>query len=83
MYNRSNQIVLFLFLVAGVKMAEGFKEQDPTFATRAIHVGQEPELWESMAVVPPISLATTFKQDGPANFKVKAYFNSRIGTDMT
>lgn len=43
---------------------------DPTFATRAIHVGQEPEQWESMAVVPPITLATTYKQDGPADFKV-------------
>ena len=49
---------------------EGFKEQDPTFATRAIHVAQEPEQWTSMAVVPPISLATTFKQDGPADFRV-------------
>lgn len=35
------------------------------FSTQAIHVGQEPEQWESRAVVPPISLATTFKQDGP------------------
>uniref|UniRef100_A0A673CHN8 Cystathionine gamma-lyase n=1 Tax=Sphaeramia orbicularis TaxID=375764 RepID=A0A673CHN8_9TELE len=36
-----------------------------SFATDAIHVGQEPEQWKSMAVVPPISLSTTFKQDGP------------------
>uniref|UniRef100_A0AAR2LZU3 Cystathionine gamma-lyase n=1 Tax=Pygocentrus nattereri TaxID=42514 RepID=A0AAR2LZU3_PYGNA len=36
-----------------------------SFATDAIHVGQEPEQWSSMAVVPPISLSTTFKQYGP------------------
>jgi len=35
------------------------------FSTEAIHVGQEPEQWGSRAVVPPISLATTFKQDEP------------------
>ncbi|KXN86831.1 Cystathionine gamma-lyase [Leucoagaricus sp. SymC.cos] len=32
------------------------------FSTRAIHVGSEPNL-ETGAVVPPISLATTYKQD--------------------
>lgn len=37
----------------------------PHFATSALHVGQEPEQWTSMAVVPPISLATTFKQEEP------------------
>jgi cystathionine beta-lyase/cystathionine gamma-synthase len=46
-----------------------FKENDSHFATKAIHEGQDPEQWTSMAVVPPISLATTFKQDGPADFK--------------
>ena len=49
---------------------EGFKEQDPTFATRAIHVSQDPEQWDGYPVVLPISLATTFKQDAPAEFKV-------------
>lgn len=37
----------------------------PHFATLAIHAGQEPEQWNSRAVVPPISMATTFKQDDP------------------
>jgi len=37
----------------------------PHFATKAIHAGQEPEQWNSGAVVPPISLATTFKQTAP------------------
>jgi len=54
----------------------GFKSNDPGFATRAIHVGQEPEQWTSMAVVPPISLSTTFKQDGPADFKQYEYGRS-------
>uniref|UniRef100_A0A4D5R9J9 cystathionine gamma-lyase n=1 Tax=Scolopendra viridis TaxID=118503 RepID=A0A4D5R9J9_SCOVI len=38
---------------------------DNQFATKAIHVGQKPEQWKSMAIVPPISLATTFKQFSP------------------
>jgi len=42
----------------------------PHFATLAIHAGQEPEQWGSRAVVPPISLATTFKQDEPGKHSV-------------
>ncbi|XP_061594419.1 cystathionine gamma-lyase-like [Cololabis saira] len=44
---------------------DGFRTAFKSFATEAIHVGQEPEQWNSMAVVPPISLSTTFKQDSP------------------
>lgn len=40
------------------------------FATQAIHVGQEPEQWNSRALVIPISLATTFKQDTPGQSSV-------------
>ena len=47
----------------------GFLPTDPKFATKALHVGQEPERWNSMAVVPHISMATTFKQDAPAQFR--------------
>ena len=42
----------------------------PHFATNALHEGQEPEQWKSMAVVPPISTATTFKQFAPAEHAV-------------
>ena len=49
---------------------EGFRANDPHFATKALHEGQEPEQWNSMAVVPPISLSTTFKQFAPADFKM-------------
>lgn len=45
---------------------DGFRAQPKGFATKAIHVAQEPEQWNSMAVVPPISMSTTFKQHGPA-----------------
>ncbi|KAM9849381.1 cystathionine gamma-lyase-like [Aulostomus maculatus] len=45
----------------------GFHTPYKSFATDAIHVGQEPEQWKSMAVVPLISLSTTFKQNGPGN----------------
>jgi cystathionine gamma-lyase len=37
----------------------------PHFATDVIHEGQEPEQWNSMAVIPPLSTSTTFKQYAP------------------
>uniref|UniRef100_A0A3Q2GTM7 Cystathionine gamma-lyase n=1 Tax=Equus caballus TaxID=9796 RepID=A0A3Q2GTM7_HORSE len=43
----------------------GFLPRFQHFATQAIHSGQEPEQWTSRALVPPISLATTFKQEAP------------------
>jgi cystathionine beta-lyase/cystathionine gamma-synthase len=45
--------------------------------TDAIHVGQEPERWPGHAVVPPISMATTFKQLEPG--KPVLYEYSRCG----
>ena len=50
-----------------------FRDNDAHFATKALHVGQEPEQWASMAVVPPISTSTTYKQHGPADFKFAEY----------
>uniref|UniRef100_A0A9L0JM43 Cystathionine gamma-lyase n=1 Tax=Equus asinus TaxID=9793 RepID=A0A9L0JM43_EQUAS len=44
---------------------QGFLPRFQHFATQAIHSGQEPEQWTSRALVPPISLATTFKQEAP------------------
>uniref|UniRef100_A0A0P4X030 cystathionine gamma-lyase n=1 Tax=Scylla olivacea TaxID=85551 RepID=A0A0P4X030_SCYOL len=54
----------------------GYLKNDETFSTRAIHEGNEPEQWNSLAVVPPISMATTFKQDGPAEFRFFEYGRS-------
>ena len=48
------------------KMGDSF----PHFGTLAIHAGQEPEQWNSRAVVPPISMASTFKQDAPGEHRV-------------
>lgn len=53
-----------------------YQKNDLTFATRAIHEGSEPEQWRHLAVVPPISMSTTFKQDGPADFKFYEYGRS-------
>ncbi|KAK3091295.1 hypothetical protein FSP39_018718 [Pinctada imbricata] len=39
----------------------------PGFGTSATHAGQDPEKWNSRAVVPPISMSTTFKQKGPGD----------------
>lgn len=36
------------------------------FATEAIHAGQDPAKWKHRAVVPPISLSSTFQQFAPA-----------------
>lgn len=49
-----------------------FKQQPKGFATDAIHAGQDPEQWSHMAVVPPLVMSTTFKQFGPADFKVSS-----------
>ena len=51
------------------KIMKGFRQNDRSFATKACHAGQDPEQWASMAVVPPITMSTTFKQFGPADFK--------------
>lgn len=45
------------------------KPRHDGFGTRAIHVGSEPNS-ETGAVIPPISLATTYKQDGVGIHKV-------------
>jgi len=39
------------------------------FGTRAVHVGSEPDP-HTGAVIPPLSLSTTYKQDGVGNHKV-------------
>lgn len=64
------------FLLSQFSMQEkdvsprGFLPTFQHFATQAIHVGQEPEQWTSRAVVPPISLSTTFKQGAPGQHSV-------------
>nr|XP_034980020.1 cystathionine gamma-lyase isoform X2 [Zootoca vivipara] len=55
----------------------GFLPPFKHFATQAIHVGQEAEQWKSLAVVPPISLSTTFKQQAPGEHSGFEY--SRCG----
>lgn len=47
-----------------------FKKQPKGFATKALHVGQDPEQWTSNAVIPPIVMSTTFKQEAPGKHKV-------------
>ncbi|CAK9302307.1 unnamed protein product [Gordionus sp. m RMFG-2023] len=47
------------------------------FATHAIHSGQKPEDWNFLPLVPPISLATTFKQKSPG--QPEKYDYSRSG----
>ncbi|CAG0912741.1 unnamed protein product [Notodromas monacha] len=39
--------------------------QDASFSTKAIHDGNDPDQWKCRAVVPLISLSTTFKQSAP------------------
>ncbi|XP_044271711.1 cystathionine gamma-lyase isoform X2 [Tribolium madens] len=54
----------------------GYLPQHKGFATAAIHAFQEPEQWDSMALVTPMVSSTTFKQYGPANFKKYGYGRS-------
>ncbi|KAL1494720.1 hypothetical protein ABEB36_010271 [Hypothenemus hampei] len=46
------------------------------FATAAIHHAQEPEEWDSMAIVAPIVTSTTFKQFAPSQPKKFEYARS-------
>ncbi|XP_018863151.1 cystathionine gamma-lyase [Parus major] len=55
----------------------GFLPPFERFATHAIHVGQEPEQWSSLAVVPPITLTTVFEQRAPG--KNEGYKYIRCG----
>ncbi|XP_047505971.1 cystathionine gamma-lyase [Pieris napi] len=55
---------------------QGFLKQKSGFATLAIRAGQDPDKWESKAVVMPIVTATTFKQTGPAEYKEFDYSRS-------
>ncbi|KAI8117896.1 hypothetical protein FF38_02166 [Lucilia cuprina] len=57
-------------------MSAEFKKQPKGFATKAIHVGQKPEQWKSMCVIPPICMSTTYKQDGPAEHRGFEYSRS-------
>lgn len=43
-------------------------------ATRAVHAGQDPEKNSVLAVVPPISVATTYQQPYPAQPVVSKIF---------
>ncbi|XP_042541149.1 cystathionine gamma-lyase isoform X2 [Dipodomys spectabilis] len=56
--------------------AHGFQPSFQHFATQAIHVGQEPEQWNSRAVVPLISMSTTFKQGSPGQHSGFQYSRS-------
>ena len=50
------------------------------FGTRAIHVGSEPNQ-ETGAVIPSISLATTYKQDGVGIHKVRMQYYCALPSD--
>jgi cystathionine gamma-lyase len=45
-----------------------FDSEEYGFATKAIHVAQEPEKWDSRCVIPPIVLSSTFKQVSPGDY---------------
>ncbi|KAF6209682.1 hypothetical protein GE061_015431 [Apolygus lucorum] len=49
--------------------------RDKTFATRSIHVGEDPDYYRFGPVVLPIYMTTTFKQDAPG--KPRTYKYSR------
>ncbi|KAJ8920224.1 hypothetical protein NQ315_011885 [Exocentrus adspersus] len=55
---------------------EGYLPFPKGFSTAAIHHSQEPEQWDSMAVVTPLVTSTTYKQHGPAEFKKYEYSRS-------
>lgn len=34
------------------------------FSTKAVHAGQDPEQWDSLCLIPPLVMSTTFKHNG-------------------
>uniref|UniRef100_A0A0K8T1E6 cystathionine gamma-lyase n=1 Tax=Lygus hesperus TaxID=30085 RepID=A0A0K8T1E6_LYGHE len=54
---------------------KGWQGKDETLATRAIHVGEDPDYYRFGPVVLPIYMTTTFKQDAPG--KPRTYKYSR------
>lgn len=60
----------------------GFKQQPKGYATKAIHVGQEPEQWSHLAVVPPLVTSTTFKQFSPAEPVVGDFILFFLGSNI-
>ncbi|MGE0733021.1 MAG: cystathionine gamma-synthase [Acidimicrobiia bacterium] len=62
-------------------MGEQQEQQGWGFETRAVHVGQEPDP-RTGAVVPPITLSTTFAQDGVGNLREGGYEYSRSGNPV-
>jgi cystathionine gamma-lyase len=51
------------------RILNGVKKPLAGFGTRAVHVGSDPTE-ETGAVIPPISLSTTYKQNGVGIHKV-------------
>ena len=45
------------------------------FGTNAIHAGHDPDQWNCKAVMPPIFMATTFKQHLPGIVILYIFFN--------
>ena len=56
------------------------KPRHDGFGTRAIHVGSEPNQ-ETGAVIPSISLSTTYKQDGVGIHKVRVQYQGALPSD--
>ena len=54
----------------GYQVKEDFNLNEKRFETRSIHAGQNPNQWSSRAVVPPISMSTTFAQFAPGQHAV-------------
>lgn len=49
---------------------------NPSFCTRAVHAGFEPDRWTSKALVPPITLSTVYRQDEP--HQKREFFYGRL-----
>ena len=60
-----------------------YNYEDTSFATKAIHCGQDPEKWDSRCVVPPIVMSTTFKQFAPGQHAGYEYGRSGNPTRNT
>ncbi|KAI4461928.1 trans-sulfuration enzyme family member [Holotrichia oblita] len=51
----------------------GYLPEPKGFSTKAIHSATDPDKWDSMCVVPPLVLSTTYKQIAPGQIKEFKY----------
>ncbi|KAK9722461.1 Cys/Met metabolism PLP-dependent enzyme [Popillia japonica] len=63
----------YIHIIGNMSEDSGYLPEPKGFSTKAIHSATNPDKWDSMCVVPPLVLSTTFKQPAPGQIKEFKY----------